>query len=206
MENAFTYRSIRNECKGEYKEKGSKFLAYAFPVNNEEEVKTILTLLRKKYHDARHHCYAYRLGASGEIYRANDDQEPSGTAGKPILGQLLSFDLSNIILVVVRYFGGTKLGTGGLIQAYKSAAQHCLSNAEIITQNVEFDIELHFSYESYSEFMKLLRDFNGKILEQTIGENCMMVCRFPLQMKEMLFSRTKQTNTMTLKTIYHEKS
>ena len=126
------YLSIEKRSEGIYKDRGSKFLAFAFPVYQEDEIKDILAELRKEYHDARHHCYAYRLGASKEIYRVNDDGEPSSSAGKPIFGQIQSNDLSNILIVVVRYFGGTLLGVGGLINAYRSAAADALINASII--------------------------------------------------------------------------
>ena len=127
-----TYRSIAAPAQGVYKELGSKFLAFAYPVETEEEVKRILTDVRKEYFDARHHCYAWRLGLSGEPYRMNDDGEPSSTAGRPIHGQLLSHELSDILVVVVRYFGGTKLGVPGLIRAYKTATQDAIANAQII--------------------------------------------------------------------------
>lgn len=192
MNERFTYRSIRHSSEGLYKEKGSKFIAIAFPVKSEEEIKTNLQELRKKYYDARHHCYAFRLGASGEYYRANDDQEPSGSAGKPILGQLLSFEVTDILLVVVRYFGGTKLGVGGLIQAYKSAAQDCLEQAEISEYQIEAAIDLQFPYASYNEVMKIIRDAGGKINEQTIDALSSIHCLIPLSKKEIALSRLEK--------------
>ena len=122
-----SYKTLENPAEGIYREKGSRFLAFGYPVHNEEEIKIRVAALRKKYHDARHHCYAYRLGPAGETYRVNDDGEPSGTAGKPIYGQLLSNNLTNVLVVVVRYFGGTLLGTGGLITAYRSATSDMLA-------------------------------------------------------------------------------
>jgi uncharacterized YigZ family protein len=127
-----SYKTIKKESQGYFKDKGSKFLAFAFPVKSEEEIKEILTRLRKEHHSARHHCYAWRLGSEEITFRANDDGEPSSTAGKPILGQLLSFEVTNILIIVVRYFGGTLLGVSGLINAYKNAAADSLNNAEII--------------------------------------------------------------------------
>ena len=129
-----TYRTIEGTSTGIYREKGSKFIAIARPVCTEDEIKSIVEDLRKEYYDARHHCYAYILGAKGEKWRVNDDGEPSGTAGKPIHGQLLSFNVTNVLVVVVRYFGGTKLGVSGLINAYKSATQDALQNATVITK------------------------------------------------------------------------
>jgi uncharacterized YigZ family protein len=126
-----TYFTITEPSQGSYKEKGSKFIAYAMAVQSEEEVKQIVKDFKKKYYDARHHCYAYRLGERGERYREYDDREPSGTAGRPIHGQLRSRNLTNVLVVVVRYFGGTKLGTSGLLQAYKSAASDALDKAVI---------------------------------------------------------------------------
>ena len=132
MSTADKYLTIEKNSDGIFKDRGSKFLAFAYPVSSPEEIKIILAELRKKYHDARHHCYAYMLGAEKETYRSNDDGEPSSSAGKPILGQIQSNNLSNILIVVVRYFGGTLLGVGGLINAYRSAAADAIRNANII--------------------------------------------------------------------------
>src|SRR5690554_122122 len=126
-----TYRTISKPSEGYYKDKGSRFLAYAYPVETEAETRELLMQLKKEHHSARHHCYAWRLGAENPAYRANDDGEPSSTAGRPILGQLLAYDVTNVFIVVVRYFGGTLLGTSGLINAYKAAAADALSNADI---------------------------------------------------------------------------
>jgi len=133
-----TFNTILAQAEAIFKEKRSKFLAFAFPVENEAEIKEKITLLKKKYHDARHHCYAYILGADKSSYRMNDDGEPSGTAGCPIHGQLLSKDVTNVLVVVVRYFGGIKLGTGGLRVAYKMAAKEVLENAQIIVKTTSF--------------------------------------------------------------------
>jgi uncharacterized YigZ family protein len=153
-----SYRTIEKPAEGEYREKGSRFLAFGFPVENEEEVRVFLSGIRKKYHDARHHCYAYRLGSRKDIYRVNDDGEPSGTAGKPIYGQLLSNDLTNVLVVVVRYFGGTLLGTGGLINAYRSSVANMLSLAVIVTRHVEVKLNISFPYGVLNNVMKILKD------------------------------------------------
>jgi uncharacterized YigZ family protein len=143
---------------GEYKDRGSKFYAYAFVVRNEEDVKEHLQELRKKHYDARHHVYAYILGADKASWRANDDGEPSGSSGKPVHGQLLSFDLTNTLIVVVRYFGGTKLGIPGLINAYRSAAKEAIENGVIIEKKIEDIYELAFTYPDMNTVMRILKD------------------------------------------------
>lgn len=192
-----SYQTIARASEGLYKEKGSKFLGYAFPVEDEEEIKRILNELRKKHHDARHHCYAFRLGADGKHYRANDDQEPSGTAGKPIHGQLLSFELTNVLLVVVRYFGGTKLGASGLIHAYKTAAQDALEQAEIVTREVEVQCTLTFPYERYNEVMRILRESKARMLSQELDNMSTMQIALPLQYLEMAQSKWKNIPDLT---------
>lgn len=167
-----SYKSISQPSTGIYKELGSKFLSFAYPVANEEEVKEIIGTLRKEYHDARHHCFAYRIGSEGEHWRANDDGEPSSSAGKPILGQLLSFGVSDVLIVVVRYFGGTKLGVPGLIRAYRSAAADALSNADVVEKIAGREIGFTFEYLKMNDVMKLLRDFSAEILEQDFDNLC----------------------------------
>ncbi len=167
-----TYRTIKQRSEGVFRDRGSKFLAFAFPVNTRDEIKKTLAELRKEYHDARHHCYAYRLGAAKEIFRANDDGEPSGTAGKSILGQIRSNDLSNILIVVVRYFGGTLLGVGGLINAYRTAAANAIYDAKIITAAEQDLIEINFPYVIMNKIMKIIRDEGMKIMEQDFTETC----------------------------------
>lgn len=155
-----TYRTINQPSEGLFKDRGSKFIAHAFPVQSEDEIKTQLEILRKTYYDARHHCFAYQLGSDKSAYRINDDGEPSGTAGRPILGQINSHDLTNILIVVVRYFGGTKLGVSGLINAYKSASKDAIANGEIIT-NIIFDhYHIDFQYPEMNEVMKIMKAHN----------------------------------------------
>lgn len=175
-----TYKTIACKSEGLYKEKGSKFIAYAFPVSSEKEIKEIVATLKKEFHDARHHCFAFRLGADMNFFRSNDDGEPSGTAGKPILGQIQSFGVTNVLIVVVRYFGGTKLGVGGLIQAYREAAKDALEQAEIIEKNVEKQYELEFSYEQLPEVMKTLKSVNAGITKQETGEKYLLFCSVSL--------------------------
>jgi uncharacterized YigZ family protein len=170
-----TYKTIASKAEGIYKDRGSKFIALAFPVKSEEEVKEVLENVRKEYHDARHHCYAWILGHDKSAYRQNDDGEPSGTAGRPIHGQLLSFDLTNVLLVVVRYFGGTRLGVPGLIRAYKTAAKEALSAAGIVTMTVYDVYELHFEYPLLNEVMRLMKDEKLEVLEQDFRLYCRLI-------------------------------
>jgi uncharacterized YigZ family protein len=169
-----SYFSISKGSEGLYKAKGSKFLAYAFPVRNETDIENSLREVRSAHHAARHHCYAYRLGLSGEPYRANDDGEPSGSAGIPIYGQLLSLELSDVLVVVVRYFGGTKLGVGGLIQAYKTAAREALHAAERKEVIIFDHMELEFPYTSIKTVMQMVDKWELKIEEQSFTDICRM--------------------------------
>jgi uncharacterized YigZ family protein len=174
MNNNDKYKTIDSSATGIYKEKGSKFMAFAYPVSNENEIKHIIAQTKKEYFDARHYCYAYRLGINGETFRANDDGEPSGTAGRPIYGQMLSFDVTNILIVVVRYFGGIKLGTSGLIIAYKTAAADALKNAKIIEKTEQEIISFTFDYVAMNDVMKLIKDEKAEITEQLTELNCVM--------------------------------
>ncbi|MBU0486750.1 MAG: YigZ family protein [Bacteroidetes bacterium] len=167
-----TYITIESKAEGNFRDRGSKFLAFAFPVSNEEEVKEKLAELRKEYHDARHHCYAYRLGHDKSAWRINDDGEPSGTAGRPIYGQLLSNDLTNVLVVVVRYFGGTKLGVSGLINAYKTATADALSNATVIEKTVNERYNIQFEYPVMNEVMRLLKEFDANQRSQQFDLSC----------------------------------
>lgn len=160
-----TYKTIVAPSEGMYKEKGSKFLSFAYPVKSEAEVKTIIEQLKKEYYDARHHCYAYILGYDKSAWRVNDDSEPSGTAGKPIYGQLQSHDLTNVLLVVVRYFGGVKLGVSGLVNAYKTASKDALMNAEIVERTINEIYRLEFPYVMINEAMKITKDYGVHIIE-----------------------------------------
>lgn len=167
-----SFKTIANKSEGYFKDKGSKFFAFAFPIKNEEEIKTILVQLKKEHHSARHHCYAWRLGTEEIIFRANDDGEPSSTAGKPILGQLQSFELTNILVVVVRYFGGTLLGTSGLINAYRTATADALRNAEIVTKIIEDQLTLKFTYNEMNEVMQIIKQENLNVINTRFELNC----------------------------------
>jgi uncharacterized YigZ family protein len=170
-----TYKTITGPASGIYKEKGSKFLAFAEPATTEEEAKAILEKYRKQYHDARHHCFAWAIGSSRDSQRTNDDGEPSGTAGRPIFGQILSFDLTNLIIVVVRYFGGTKLGAGGLITAYKSAAKDALDAATITTKTLNDVYEINFGYPETNEVMRIVKEINLDVMESNYTDKCRLI-------------------------------
>lgn len=177
-----TYKTIKERAEGLYKEKGSRFIAIAFPVETEEEIKDIIVSVKKKYHDARHHCYAYILGPYKDAYRLNDDGEPSGTGGRPIHGQLLSQDLTNTLVVVIRYFGGVKLGVSGLMNAYKIAAKDALDHATIIEKTIDDTFCIHFDFNEMNDVMKILKDNSIKIIEQSFDNNC--IIRFSVRKRE----------------------
>lgn len=179
-----TYRSIAAPAKGIYKELGSKFLAFAHPVETEDQAKEILAAVRKEYFDARHHCFAWRLGLTGEPYRLSDDGEPSSTAGRPIHGQLLSQELSDILVVVVRYFGGVKLGVPGLIRAYRTATQDALANARIVEKVAGEHFTLKFGYLQMNDVMKVLKDMGITPLRQSFDLDCSLDVRVRLSQIE----------------------
>lgn len=169
-----TYYTLGGEAKALYKDKGSKFLTYAYPVRSEAEIKEHLEALRKRYYDATHHCYAWRLGPKGESFRANDDGEPSSTAGRPILGQLLSKEVTYALIVVVRYFGGTKLGVPGLIEAYKTSAALVLENAVIEQRTVDIETKIRFSYLAMNDVMRIVKEMQPQIIDQQFDNLCTM--------------------------------
>ena len=169
-----TYKTIITPTEGIYKEKGSKFLSFAIPVSSADEVKEIVKNYRKEYYDSRHVCYAYMLGADRKEFRANDDGEPSGTAGRPILGQINSRELTDILVIVVRYFGGILLGTGGLVVAYKEATTDALDQAEVIEKTVDESISILFDYVLMNEVMRIIKDTNAQITSQSFENQCEM--------------------------------
>ncbi len=162
-----TYKTLQHESQGIYTEKGSKFIAFALPVTSEEEIKGKLAEIKKKYYDARHHCYAYILGPDKAVFRMNDDGEPSSTAGRPIYGQLLSHDITNVLIVVVRYFGGTKLGVPGLINAYRTAAKDAIEANTIIEKTIDETYEIRFDYAAMNPVMQILKHDGIKINGQS---------------------------------------
>jgi len=180
MNNVDHYKTINAPSEEVlYKERNSKFYAYAFPVSNESEIKRILSDLKKKHYGARHWCYAYRLGIDSTVYRANDDGEPNNSAGQPIYGQIQSFELTNILVVVVRYFGGTKLGISGLINAYKSAARLSLEHSNIITKTIDILYEVRFDYKNMNTVMRIVKEHHIKIVNQEMELKCMIKISVP---------------------------
>ena len=167
-----SYKSIAEEARGLFKDNGSRFIAHAYPVETEEEVKEIVAALKKEYYDARHHVYAYRLGYKGDKFRANDDGEPSGSSGRPVLGQIDSKGLSDILVVVVRYFGGIKLGIPGLIRAYKTSTADALENAQIIEKIASKMYRIHFGYMNMNSVMKVMKDMNLEQRNQKFDIEC----------------------------------
>jgi uncharacterized YigZ family protein len=186
---AYYFKTIKSFSEGIYKEKGSRFLAFAFPVVSKDEIKPIIEGIRKEYHDARHHCYAYMIGADRMVWRINDDGEPSGTAGRPILGQINSFELTNILIVVTRYFGGTLLGVSGLINAYKSAAADAIRNAEIVESALHEYYEIDFPYISMNDVMKILKEEDAGQSGQVFELQCSAVINFKISSGEKIIGR-----------------
>ena len=184
-----SYKSIAAETKGLFKDNGSRFIAHAFPVETEEEVKEIVAALKKEYYDARHHVYAYRLGYKGDRFRANDDGEPSGSSGRPVLGQIDSKGLSDILVVVVRYFGGIKLGIPGLIRAYKTSTADALENAEIIEKIASKMFRIHFGYMSMNSVMKVMKDMNLEQKNQKFDMECSIDTSVRLSLVESFLER-----------------
>ncbi len=192
----FTYTTIQQPTEGVYKEKGSKFLGFAYPVNSEAEVKQKIEQLKKEYFDARHHCFAWMLGPERKHFRAFDDGEPNHSAGDPILGQIRSKGLTNILVVVVRYFGGVKLGVGGLIGAYKAAAEDALTKAIIIEREVTEEVILNFDYLLTADVMRFIKELDLKIIEQKFDEACSIRLDVPLQQNEKLLSKLSLMKAM----------
>ena len=187
-----TYKTISKVSEGIYKEKGSKFLSFAIPVGDVEEVKDIVKEYRKRFFDARHVCYAYMLGVEKTEFRANDDGEPSGTAGRPILGQINSRELTNVLVIVVRYFGGILLGTGGLVTAYKEATADALHQAEIIEKTVEVTVTVHFDYMLMNNVMRIVKDTNAIVISQDFDNDCIMQISIRKQDAELLTSKLEK--------------
>ncbi len=178
-----SFHTISQSSESLLKEKGSKFYGYAFPCKNELEVKKLIQELKKVHHTARHFCYAYRFGHEMLDYRANDDGEPNNSAGMPILGQIQSFGVTNVLIVVVRYFGGVKLGVGGLVSAYKEAAKMAMENCVIIEKKVTKKIEIHFEYEFMPKVMNVMKQFNLEILSQNFNLSCILIFSCPVELE-----------------------
>ena len=191
-----TYKTITALAEGLYTEKRSKFIAMALPVRTLDEIKEHLEKYQKQYYDARHVCYAYMLGHERKDFRANDNGEPSGTAGKPILGQINSNELTDILVVVVRYFGGIKLGTSGLIQAYKAAAAEAIAAAEVIEKTVNDEVEVAFEYPFMNDVMRIVKEEEPQIVSQSYDMDCLMRLRIRRSMMPRLHERLSKVETL----------
>ena len=191
-----TYKTIAAPSEGIYTEKRSKFIAIALPVRTVEEVKQYLETYQKKYYDARHVCYAYMLGHERKDFRANDNGEPSGTAGKPILGQINSYELTDVLIIVVRYFGGIKLGTSGLIVAYRTAASEALTNAKIEERTVDDMLTVLFEYPFMNDVMRIVKEEQPDILEQSYDMDCRMTLRIRRSIMSKLRARLEKVETL----------
>lgn len=192
------YQTIAQSGKAEYSEKRSKFLAFAFPVTTADEVKELVQQYEKEYYDARHVCYAYMIGAERTAFRAVDNGEPSGTAGRPILGQINSAELSDILIIVVRYFGGVKLGTSGLINAYKIAAAEAIRNCEVIERTVDDLIDVHFEYPLMNQVMRVVKEESPTVLGQSFEQNCIVHLRIRRGLTERLTQRFEDIRGVTV--------
>jgi uncharacterized YigZ family protein len=194
-----TYKTISAESKGLFRDRGSRFIAIARPVSSQEEVKIILEELRREYHDARHHCYAWMLTPDRQAWRVNDDGEPSGTAGRPIMGQINSRELTNILVVVIRYFGGTLLGVSGLINAYRSAAEDALSNALIVEKQVTESWHVTFPYTSMNDVMKVIKDEGcSQHSHNYTGEECSAEISFRTSQADKVTGRLRKIKGLTM--------
>jgi uncharacterized YigZ family protein len=187
--NSDTYKTIISSSQGIYKEKGSRFVSFAVPVSDQQEIKAIIDKIRKEHYEAKHHCYAYMIGHERIIWRVNDDGEPSGTAGRPILGQINSYGLTNIIIVVSRYFGGTLLGVSGLINAYRTAAASSIQNAELTEMTVHEYYEITYPYISMNDVMRILKEENLGQSQQSFDLECRILLNFRVSVKEKVLNQ-----------------
>ena len=194
-----TFKTISEESEGLFKDRGSKFIGIACPVQSEEDFKAFQQRIKKKYHDARHHCYAFRMGHEGKLYRYSDDGEPSSSAGKPIYGQLLSHEITNVAIIVVRYFGGTKLGVGGLINAYREGAKEALQNNDIITKEIFVEVIFNFGYDHMNAVMNATKTYNLDILDQQFTDSCMLKAHCPLSQLEAMTNKFELIHEVELK-------
>jgi len=195
------YKTIKTSSKGIYKEKGSRFISFAFPVSEQEEIKAIIDRLRKENHTARHHCYAYVLGQERKIWRVYDDGEPSATAGRPILGQINAIGLTNILIVVSRYFGGTLLGVSGLINAYRAASASAIQNAEIIECTVQDYYEITYPYKLMNDVMKILKEEGINQSNQSLDLECSIRINFKTSLRERILNRLTRLDGLKYKYI-----
>ncbi|GGI26124.1 IMPACT family protein [Pedobacter mendelii] len=197
-----SYKTIDGNAKGIYRDKGSKFIAYAYPIRSEDELKHLINNLKSEHSKARHFCYAYRLTPDRSVFRINDDGEPSGTAGRPILNCLLSDDLTNILIIVVRYFGGTLLGVPGLINAYKTASIEAIAASKIITKSINDVYEVHFEYMQMNDVMKLIKDENLYVLAQNFDIHCILKFEVRKAQLNMILSKFDKIEGLIIKYLY----
>ena len=196
----FSFNTIKSPVENILlKEKGSKFIGFAFPVDDEEDLKKSLQKIREEHPKATHHCYAFRLGIKGENYRANDDGEPSGSAGLPIYNQLLAHDITNVLVIVVRYYGGTKLGVSGLVKTYKESAKITLEEAEIITKELESEIEISFNFSQQNQIFTLLNKFDGRILDFLSDEKCVITAKIKTSLNENISEQLSEMQNISFK-------
>lgn len=198
--NSDQYKTIKERSEGYFKDKSSKFYGLAFPVNTEDDISKIRESVRKEYHDARHHVYAYRLGADMKTFRASDDGEPSNSSGPPILGKIRSFELTDILIIVVRYFGGTKLGIPGLINAYGTAAEEAIKNAKIIIKTITKQLTIKFEYPQMNDVMRIIKDNDLKIIEQDFQLSCKIVLDIPESVFERIFNAFEKNHKLSVET------
>jgi len=191
-----TYKTIAYPSQGIYKEKGSKFISYAIPVSDQNEIKQIIDKIKKEHHEARHHCFAYMLGQGRTIWRVNDDGEPSGTAGRPILGQINSFGLTNIIIIVCRYFGGTLLGVSGLINAYRSAALSAIKDARVEEKTLQAYYEIIYPYVAMNDVMKIFKEENIVQSGQSFDIECRILLHFRVLSKDKILNRLSRIDDL----------
>ncbi|UOO77015.1 IMPACT family protein [Neisseria sp. Dent CA1/247] len=200
MSEVSTYQTIAAPAEAEFKDKGSRFIAFAYPVRTTEEIKAHVDALREAHHKARHWCYAYRLGTDGNQFRANDDGEPSGSAGRPILGQIDSAGLTDVLIVVVRYFGGTLLGVPGLIHAYKTAAAEALQVAEVVEKNIEKTVWLRCDYPHLNDAIRIAKQHHAEVVAQDLQLDCRLTIRIPLAHYDACVSAWQHTRAIDVQT------
>jgi uncharacterized YigZ family protein len=196
------FKTINSVSESVYKEKGSKFIAYAYPLLSEDAVKGYVENLRKQHHGARHFCWAYKIGHTNSVFRVNDDGEPSNTAGKPILGQIDAFSITNILIVVVRYFGGTLLGVGGLIQAYKESAKLVLQEATIIEKTIEVFYKILFTYEIQNIVLSIVKQCKGNVVNQSFELQCEIECAIPVAYEDLFLKLFTNQNNINISRIH----
>jgi len=197
--NSDQYKTIKSKSEGFFKDRNSKFYAFAFPVKTEDDIQRFRVGIRKEYYDARHHVYAYRLGSDMKLFRASDDGEPSNSSGPPILGKIKSYGLTDILIVVVRYFGGTKLGIPGLINAYGTAAEEAIKNAGIIVKTVTRKLVIEFEYAQMNDVMRLIKNFNLTVAEQNLQMSCEMILEIPLGIFTKLKRKFEQNHKLKVR-------